>query len=410
MLYSYLQEHWLLSPLQSGFRPLHSTSTCLAHVTNTLLENIDKGLLTGLIFLDLSKAFDTLDHSIMLDKLTSPGLNRSAVQWFRSYLTMRTQSVCINGVLSEPQPISFGVPQGSVLGPLLFIIYINDLPLAVHGCCVELYADDTLIYFASKSVNEIQAQLTSDLTNVLSWLHANFLILNLEKTKIMLVGTHQRTAKADELVIEISNTRLERVNKFKYLGVLLDNILSWKDHVEYIGNKISSGLGILRRARKVLPKPTLQMLYNTLVLPLFDYCSPIWDSCGIGSKAYIDKLNRRAACIIEGRSIGAVELKSTLGWPSLQARRNYLKCVLVHKCLHGIAPSYLLSEFRHAHLFHGYNTRSRDLLRPPFAKTTKYQGSFRINGARTYNTLPRIINQVDTLSEFKIKLKRHFKQ
>ena len=141
---------------------------CASHVTNTLLENIDKGLLTGLIFLDLSKAFDTLDQSIMLDKLTSPGMNRSAVQWFRSYLTMRTQSVCTNGVLSEPQPISFGVPQGSVLGPLLFIIYINDLPLAVQGCCVELYADDTLIYFASKSVSEIQAQLTSGLTNVLS--------------------------------------------------------------------------------------------------------------------------------------------------------------------------------------------------------------------------------------------------
>ena len=114
--------------------------------------------------------------------------------------------------------------------------------------------------------------------------------------------------------------------------------------------------------------------------------------------------------VLGGRSIGAEQLQSTLGCPSLQARRNYLKCVLVHKCLHGIAPSYLLSEFRHAHLFHGYNTRSRDLLRPPFAKTTKYQGSFRINGAQTYNTLPRIIRQVETLSEFKIKLKRHFKQ
>ena len=226
----------------------------------------------------------------------------------------------------------------------------------------------------------------------------------------MLVGTHQRTTGADDVVTEISNTRLERVDKFKYLGVLLDNTLSWKNHIEYIGHKISSRLGILLRSRKVLPKPTCQMLYNTLVMPLFDYCSPVWDSCEVGSKAYLDKLNRRAACIIEGRSIGAEELKSTLGWPSLQARRNYLKCVLVHKCLHGIAPSYLLSEFRHAHLFHGYNTRSRDLLRPPFAKTTKYQGSFRINGARTYNALPRIIRQVETLSEFKIKLERHFKQ
>ena len=226
----------------------------------------------------------------------------------------------------------------------------------------------------------------------------------------MLVGTHQRTTEADDLVIEVSNTRLERVNKFKYLGVLLDNTLSWKDHIEYIGHKISSRLGILLRSRKALPKPTFQMLYNTLVLPLLDYCSPVWDSCGVGSKAYLDKLNRHAACIIEGPSIGAEELKSALGWHSLQARRNYLKCVLVHKCLHGIAPPYLLSEFRHAHLFRGYNTKSRDLLRPPFAKTTKYQGSFRINGARTYNTLPRIIRQVETLSEFKIKLKRHFKE
>ena len=296
-----------------------------------------------------------------------------------------------------------------MLGPLLFIIYINDLPLAVQGCSVELYADDTLIYFASKSVSEIQVQLTGVITDVLSWLHANFLILNLEKTKIMLVGNHQMNAEADDLVIEISNTRLERVNKFKYLGVL-DNTLSWKDHTEYIGNKISSRLGVLRRAHKVLPKPTCQMLYNTLVLSLFDYCSPVRDSCGAGSKAYLDKLNRRAACIIEGRSIGAEELKSTLGWPNLQARRNGLKCVLVHKCLHGIAPSYLLLEFGHAHFFHGYNTRSRDLLRPPFAKPAKYQGGFRINGARTYNTIPRNNRQAETFSELKIKLKRHLKQ
>ena len=132
------------------------------------------------------------------------------------------------------------------------------------------------------------------------------------------------------------------------------------------------------------------MLYNTIVLPLFDYCSPVWDSCWAGSKDYLDKLNRRAACIIEGRSIGAGELKSTLGWPNLQARRSYLKCLLIHNI--------------------NFNTRSRDLLRSPFAKTDKYQGSFRINGARTYNTIPRNIRQVETFSEFKIKLKRHLKQ
>ena len=195
-------------------------------MTNTLLENIDKGLLTGLLFLDLSKAFDALDYNITLDKLTLLGMNRSAVQWFRSYLTMRTQNVCTNAVMSEPQPISFGVPQGSVLGPLLFIISINYLLLVVRGCSVELYADDILIYFASNSVSEIQTQLAADLINVIGWLHTNFLILNLDKTKIMLVGTHQKLAEEENLVIDINNACLEMVNNFKYLGVLLDHTLS----------------------------------------------------------------------------------------------------------------------------------------------------------------------------------------
>ena len=141
------------------------------------------------------------------------------------------------------------------------------------------------------------------------------------------------------------------------------------------------------------------MLYNTQVLPLFDYCSPVWD-----------KLNRRAACIIEGQSIRAEELQLTLGWPSLQARRNYLKCVLVHKCLHGIVPSYLLTGFRHVHVSMAITPEAMICCTLPSQKSTKYQVSFRINGARTYNTLPRIIRQVETLSEFKIKLKCHFKQ
>ena len=227
MVYSYLQENKLLSSIQSGFRPLHSTSTCLTHVTNNLLENMDKGLPTGLLFLDLSKAFDTLDHNIMLDKLTVLGFNRAAVQWFRSYLTTRTQCVNVNGVLSEPQIINFGVPQGSVLGPLLFIIYINELPNVVVSCNVELYADDALIYFASKSVDDIQAHLTADLRRIINWLQANYLILNLDKTKAMLVGTHQKIASAGALEIDIMHKRLELVENFKYLRVLLDQTLSW---------------------------------------------------------------------------------------------------------------------------------------------------------------------------------------
>ena len=133
--------------------------------------------------------YNLLDRNInyvLLDKLSSFGFNRSALQWFTSYLTNRTQSVCVNGVVSDSQTIMFGVPQGSVLGPLLFIMYINDLPHVIRFCNIELYADDTLLYFASSNVSSIETNLTTDLENVINWLHSNFLILNLRKTKIML--------------------------------------------------------------------------------------------------------------------------------------------------------------------------------------------------------------------------------
>ena len=199
------------------------------------------------------------------------------------------------------------------MGPLTFIIYINELPNVVVSCNVELYADDDLIYFTSKFVDDIQAHsVTADLRRINNWLQANYLILNLKKTKAMLVGTHQKIASAGALEIAITHKCLKLVEKFKFLGVLMDQTLSWKDHFDYIGNNISSRLGVLRRARKVLPKTTCLLLYNTLILPLFDYCSPVWDSCGAGSKAYIDKLRRRTASIIEGRTVCTEELRTVL--------------------------------------------------------------------------------------------------
>ena len=186
--------------------------------------------------------------------------------------------------------------------------------------------------------------------------------------------------------------------------------MSWKEHISSMGKKISSRLAILHRARKVLPKSSYLTLYNTMVLPLLDYCAVAWDSCGLGSKSYLDKLNRRAACIIEGRSVGSDELLTVFSWSNLQAHRDYLKCVLVYKCIHGMAPAYLLTQFKHAHQIHAYYTRHHDQLRLPQAKTTKCQGSFRINGARAYNSLPRNIRSATDFSKFKSLAKHHFKR
>ena len=175
-----------------------------------------------MVFLDLSKAFDTLDHDKMREKLSLLGFNDSAVIWFNNYLTDRTQSITVNGVVSDPKFIQYGVPQGSILGPLLFIIYINELPSVIQNCSIQLYADDTLLFFSCKSITRIESMLSGDLNRVISWLHSNFLSLNYSKTKIMLIGTHQRLAKVDSFNVEAQNTELDRVYKFKYLGVVLD--------------------------------------------------------------------------------------------------------------------------------------------------------------------------------------------
>ena len=164
-------------------------------------------------------------------------------------------------------------------------------------------------------------------------------------------------------------TVLSRVYQFKYLGVVLDPCLSWNNHVDYIGRKVSARLGMLRRARKVISREPCITLYNAMVLPIFDYCATIWDSCGRTNRHYLDKLHRRGASIIEGNIVSQPQIAQVFSWPSLQSRRDYLKCMLVFKCLHNLAPPYML--FHHSREFHDYNTRHRDLLRPPFAKTSK---------------------------------------
>ena len=172
--YNFLQKHKFLSINQSGFRPLHSTSTSLIDITNTILQNIDKGKFTGLVFLDLTKAFDTLDHELLLTKLSDFGLSNSSICWFKAYLTERTQSIYTNGVLSDPELILYGVPKGSILGPLLFIMYVNDHPSVVRYCKVHLYADDTLLYFESNSVQTIETVLFKDLKHIVGWLNQNY--------------------------------------------------------------------------------------------------------------------------------------------------------------------------------------------------------------------------------------------
>ena len=196
-LYSYLCDNNLLSQKQSGFRLNSSAVTASAMFTDKILSAMDKGELTGAVFIDLTKAFDTVNHSILLSKLCSLGVPNASLSynWFESYLSNRCQVTVCNGTKSSPETVQIGVPQGSILGPLLFTLYINDLPDYLEHCDVTLYADDTVLFISDKSLHNIKSYMNSDLEKLNNWLKLNHLTLSISKSKFMIIGSSQRLNK-----------------------------------------------------------------------------------------------------------------------------------------------------------------------------------------------------------------------
>ena len=253
-LYQYLNDNCFINSNQSGFRKFHSTITCLLKNTDDWYNGMDTGNLVGMIFVDLKKAFDTVDHQILCRKLESYGILHRELAWFGSYLLDRTQYCSVHGIDSQIENIEVGVPQGSCLGPLLFLVYINDLPRAVSNSTTSMYADDTSLCLQSKDLSRLNEALNEDLEHLDTWLTSNKLSLNVAKTQSMLVST---TAKRNalnvsnqNLQIKLHGTELEVVNKIKYLGVQVDNSLDWKSQVQAVSLKVSRGLGLLKHAKK----------------------------------------------------------------------------------------------------------------------------------------------------------------
>ena len=234
-----------------------------------------RGLFTGVVSIDLMKAFDTVDHGILYDKLKCAGFADTSVNWLESYLTNRTQVTAIGNVYSSAKPVQIGVPQGSVLGPLLFIIYVNDLPSCIKHCNVSIYADDTVIYFSS-DVSVVEDKLNSDLKSLRRWLNENLLTLNETKCKFVIFGSNQKLAKINRISLHTNGCQVDAEDSFKYLGVVMHKNMSWLDHIDQLNVKICQRFGTLRRVN-LLPCDAGITLYNSLILPLFDYADVV---CG----------------------------------------------------------------------------------------------------------------------------------
>ena len=259
-LYKFLDSFEILYTLQFGFRESHSTSHTLLSLTKTIKESIDNGKFGCSIFLDLQKAFDTVNHKIFLQELEHYGITGKVLGWFRSYLSGRSQYVVVNGHSSEILPVTCGVPQGSLLGPLLFLIYVNDLPYVSKILKFYLFADDTSIYYDSENLITLQKTVNRELRKVRKWLEENRLSLNIGKTNHVIFHSHAK--RIDEFIqIKLGRKPIKRVHHIKYLGVLVDSTLSWKPHVTELSEKLAKSVGIFFKIRHYVTLETLKLLY-----------------------------------------------------------------------------------------------------------------------------------------------------
>ena len=246
-IHDYMSKNDLISNAQHAYREGHSTCTALVKMTDDWLRGIDNSLLSGAVMLDFSAAFDLIDHKLLIEKLTHYGFGPMAISWFENYLSFRTQQVFLNGTLSNSINIDCGVPQGSCLGPLLFSIFTNDLPLVIQESTLVLYADDSTLYYSASTCCKLKSVLSQDLKAVVNWVTANRLVLNLSKTVSIVFGSRHNVASQPMLDLQISSQPVKQESKLKLLGLSICNTLSWTDHVRQIVAKMSRSIATVRK-------------------------------------------------------------------------------------------------------------------------------------------------------------------
>ena len=293
-LTQYIKKKQLLHKHQYGFRNNSSTEMALSQLCEHITSNMEQKRITCSIFLDLCKAFDTVDHSILLYKLNNLGIRGLPAKLLQNYLQERTQVTVVNGLKSAPANISYGVPQGSILGPLLFLIYINDI-VKVSTFDVRLFADDACLLLNSNNSKTLEKNVNTELIKINQWMKINRLTINYSKTNYIIFTKKSTSYNYN---ITIGNNVLERVKNTKYLGVILNEKLKWGPHIEYLCKKISKSSFILCKLRHYVNFNTLKMLYYSLVYPYLDYCISSWGGAPRSTLEPILILQRRIIRII----------------------------------------------------------------------------------------------------------------
>ena len=388
-LYSFLEKHQCIYELQFGFRCEHSTGHALTDLTEAIRKAMDQSSYAIGVFIDLQKAFDTVDHEILLSKLFHYGIRGTSNNWFRSYLTNRQQFVTVNGKDSDLRIMKFGVPQGSVLGPLLFLIYINDLYLSVEHSTARHFADDTCLLIQNKSLKRIKKFLNRDLKSLNQWLKANKISLNASKTEILIFRHHKKTLDYD-LKIKLDGKRLYPSKFVKYLGILIDSQLNWSYHVKSLVPKLSRANGMLAKIRHYVGRESLRSIYFAIFSSIMSYGAHVWGQANNAHVKRIQKLQDKSIRLINFAKFHDPPSKlyqssRVLKFEDQIRFKNYFH---VHDSINCKLPPSLQDQFRYIHGNHAHETKlsTHYCVKLPKSNTTTY-GINSITGqaARSWN-------------------------
>ena len=406
-LYDYLVKFSILYTYQFGFQKNKSTHLAIICLLDKLVSALEKGEVGIGIFIDFRKAFDTVDHTILLEKLYFYGIRGIAYKWLSNYLSNRTQFVEYYHVKSALLRVQRAVPQGSNLGPLLFLMYINDLAFVSPKLFAVLFADDSNFFCTGKNIHDLIDIVNNELVNIVDWLNANKMSLNIEKTHYIIFCNRGKVIGEVGDVL-INGCKISKVYNTKFLGMIIDGNLMWKYHIDYICNKISKTIGIILKARKIFSHETLNMLYYCFIYPYVNYCVHIWGSTYISYLTKLLVLQKRIVRIISGvpRLTHTEPLFVKLGILTVNRLFKYNIGLLMYKYHHSMLPPVLDMFVKNCQV-HSYNTRQSDHLHVPKCRTELSKMSFKYQAVKVWNHIYHSVDVNIGIGTFNRHLKSH---
>lgn len=368
------------------------------------MENVEVVIV---VFLDLKRAFETVDRQRMIMKLNKVGICDNELRWFDNFLKNRKQKTKFKNICSSDMIVPIGLPQGTALSVLLFILYINDLPLATEHANVIMFADDTTITIKAKTIEKAIELMNNDLERILKWLNVNKLKLNIDKTKWMLFT--KKYEKCMNMNLKIGGNEIEKVNVIKYLGVMINDKLKMDDQIKKCVVKASYKVNMLKRLSNKLTYETRKMIYNTIVQPNFEYCSTLYLNATKEQIKSMQKIqNRGMRTILKCDYLTPKKfMLETLGWLSIAQKIKFNSLIMIYKMKNGLVPEYLLEKTNYISNVTNRTLRNSNDFRLPNYRYETTRNSIFYEGLKLFNEMPNEIKQAQTLIRFKIECKKY---